>query len=85
MESIKIELENKIRLLEASNKELFNILIRIINKNDWIENIPFDVFVNMLISLGYTKETVINYYNIISIELSKKALDSYKGEENESI
>ncbi len=85
MESIKIELENKIRLLEASNKELFNILIRIINKNDWIENIPFDVFVNMLISLGYTKETAINYYKIISIELSKKALDSYKGEENESI
>ncbi len=85
MDNIKREIENKIKSLENSNSKLYNILNRIIIKNDWIEEIPLDVFINMLDALGYSKETSIEYYKAISIEVSKKSIESYKGDENESI
>ena len=84
MDDIKIEIENKIYSLEKTNIDVYNILINIIKKDDWIKDIPFDVFINVLNALGYSNNVAIEYYKIISNNLSKELI-SKEDELNENI
>ena len=74
IDKIREEIEQKINNLKDTDQKKYEILKLIIDKENWINDIPCDVFVTVLSSIGYKKEVALSYYKSICVEETKNAI-----------